>query len=142
MSKKYLKKAFQFCLKNGHRLTEPRKKVLEIIASSTKPIKAYEILKKLSIPLNFPKPPTAYRAIEFWQTHNFIHRIESLNSYFICKANHKHKGAQFMVCNKCGVVIESHICEIPSEIVESLKKKSFAPLSWNLEVSGTCRQCS
>ena len=119
MSKQLLKRAFQFCLDNGHRLTEPRKRVLEAIASSKKPIKAYEVLKKLSISLNRPKPPTAYRALEFWQTHNFIHRIESLNSYFICKTNHPHKGAQYMICNKCGEVIESHICEIPQVIVEN-----------------------
>ena len=61
------KKAEEFCVKNGHRITEPRFAVLKIIASSKKPIKAYEILSQLSKILKNPKPPTAYRAIEFWQ---------------------------------------------------------------------------
>ena len=46
MKNKILQKALKFCDENNHRLTEPRKRVLEIISSSKKPIKAYEILRK------------------------------------------------------------------------------------------------
>ena len=48
MKNKILQKAVKFCDENNHRLTEPRQRVLEIISSSKKPIKAYEILKNLS----------------------------------------------------------------------------------------------
>ena len=41
------KKALDFCIKNKHRYTKPRESVLKIIASSTKPIKAYDVLKQL-----------------------------------------------------------------------------------------------
>ena len=47
MKNKILQKAIKFCDENNHRLTEPRKRVLEVISSSKKPIKAYEILKKI-----------------------------------------------------------------------------------------------
>ena len=143
MKNKILQRALKFCDENNHRLTEPRQRVLEIISSSKKPIKAYEILKKLAeMSDNKPKPPTIYRAIEFWESHNFIHRIESLNAYSACKAEHFHKGSQFMICNVCGKVIESHICELPSIIKEKLESKTFTALKWNLEVSGICNQCS
>ncbi len=142
MTKTIQKKALDFCTKYKFRLTEPRKNVLQIIASSNKPIKAYEVLKKLAKIINRPKPPTIYRAIEFWQSHNFIHRIESLNAYAACKAQHFHEGSQFMICNVCGKVIESHICELPSIIKEKIEKKTFTPLKWNLEVNGICNQCS
>ena len=46
MIKDILNKAKNFCTKNKHRFTDPRKKVLRIIASSKKPIKAYEVLDK------------------------------------------------------------------------------------------------
>ncbi len=142
MTKTIQKKALDFCIKYKFRLTEPRKNVLQIIASSNKPIKAYEVLKKLAKITSHPKPPTIYRAIEFWESHNFIHRIESLNAYSACKAEHFHKGSQFMICNVCGKVIESHICELPSIIKEKLESKTFTALKWNLEVSGICNQCS
>ena len=141
MTKTIEKKAIDFCNKNKHRYTKPRKNVLRVIANSEKPLKAYEVLKKLARVLNNPKPPTIYRAIEFWESHNFIHRIQSLNAYSACKADHFHKGSQFMICNVCGKVIESHMCELPSAIKENVEEKTFMPLNWNLEVKGICNQC-
>ena len=68
MNNSFIDKAVIFCEQNKHRLTLPRLNVLKIIHSSAKPIKAYDILKKLSITIRNPHPPTAYRAIEFWKT--------------------------------------------------------------------------
>jgi Fur family zinc uptake transcriptional regulator len=93
MTKAALKKATEYCEAHKHRLTEPRLAVLKIIAESAKPLGAYEILEKLGKTIKNPKPPTAYRAIEFWQEHGFIHRIESLNAYIACEAGHQHKGS-------------------------------------------------
>ncbi|MFL2661436.1 MAG: Fur family transcriptional regulator [Alphaproteobacteria bacterium] len=137
-----LKKAARFCLENNHRFTGPRQKVLQIITLSNRPIKAYDILEKLGEFVSNPKPPTAYRAISFWHKHNFIHRIESLNAYSVCEADHVHKGFQFMICNDCGKVIESHFCELPKIFVKTTKSKMFTPEKWNLEINGTCNECS
>ena len=136
------KKALNFCFEKKFRLTDPRKFVLKILASSNKPLKAYEVLDHLGKLIKNPKPPTAYRAIEFWHKHNFIHRIESLNAYTACEAQHLHNGSQFMICDSCGKVIESHICDLPSVILESIKKKTFKPTKWNLEINGVCNQCT
>jgi len=140
--KTILKKALKFCIENNHRFTGPREKVLKIIASSTKPIKAYQILGQLGKLINNPKPPTAYRAIAFWHKHNFIHRIESLNAYSACSAEHFHRGAQFMICNECGKVIESHVHEIPKSFLNTSEKEMFTPKKWNIEISGVCSECS
>ena len=136
-----LKKAIKFCEENKHRLSKPRLEVLNIINTSKKPIKAYEILTKLSGKVSNPKPPTAYRAIEFWQKHNFIHRIESLNAYVACNAKHLHSGSQYLICDDCGDVIESHICELPVPLKKNTAKISFIPRKWNFEISGTCKKC-
>lgn len=142
MKNKITNKAHKFCVENNHRFTEPRKMVLEIISSSKKPIKAYDILKKLSKALDKdPKPPTIYRAIDFWRSHNFIHRVESLNAYFPCIADHLHQGSQFMICDECGTVIEAHFCDLPENIKKSTNKNSFYPKKWNLEINGLCGNC-
>lgn len=141
MLKKIQKKALDFCLKNKHRYTKPRENVLKIIAMSNKPLKAYDILNRLALITKNPKPPTAYRAIEFWEKYNFIHRIESLNAYSLCEADHLHKGSQFLICNQCGKVIESHLNEISKIIKNKIHKNIFSPKSWNLEVKGVCSKC-
>ena len=136
-------KIVEICKKNKWRLTEPRLEVLRIISLSKKPIKAYEILEKLANKIKNPKPPTAYRAIEFWQNHNFIHRIESLNAYAKCNQGHAHKGSQFLICDDCGKVIESDLkINLPQILHKTRPKSAFKALRWNLEVNGICSQCS
>ncbi|MEC8265486.1 MAG: Fur family transcriptional regulator [Pseudomonadota bacterium] len=141
MNKLIEKKAIKFCEENKHRLSLPRLEVLKIIGASKRPIKAYDILNKLGEIIPNPKPPTAYRAIEFWLKHNFIHKIESLNAYAVCNENHLHHGSHFLICDGCGVVIESHLCSLPVTLKESVEKISFIPKKWNFEISGTCKKC-
>lgn len=141
MTKALLKKAAHYCERNKHRFTKPRQEVLRIILSSKKPIGAYDVLEELGKSIENPKPPTAYRAIEFWQKHGFIHRIESLNTYTACMAGHQHKGSQFMICNSCGHVTETHLCDLPNALQKSIAKNSFTASSWNFEIHGTCSKC-
>ncbi len=141
MTTDILKRAKEYCVDHKQRLTAPRLEVLKIIAKSTKPLGAYDILEALGKVIKDPKPPTAYRAIEFWQEQGFIHRIESLNAYTLCVADHKHKGSQFMICDDCGTVIETHICALPKALQDSTAKKMFTPSRWSFEIHGLCEQC-
>ena len=129
------------CVRQKERLTKPRLEVLKIIAMSSKPMGAYAILKKLGKVIDSPKPPTVYRAIKFWQQKGFIHRIESLNAYITSSTGHQHQSTQFMICNNCGVVIETNICDLAESLKNSTINNKFKPLSWNLEIHGLCAQC-
>ena len=80
MSAGILQAAEKFCEENGLRFTDTRIDVLRIISASKKPITAYEILEKLGKTIKNPKPPIVYRATDFWQSHGFVHKIESLNN--------------------------------------------------------------
>ncbi len=142
MTKNIIKNAINFCKDNGHRVTNPRIEVLKIISKSKKPIKAYDILNILSKKIINPKPPTVYRAIEFWEKFNFVHKIESLNAFTACQADHLHQGSQFLICDDCGVAIESHLCDLPNILKQISKQNTFKTLRWKLEISGLCNQCS
>lgn len=136
-----LKKLRQYCAKNKLRLTEPRQYVYEIIAQSDKPIGAYDVLTELSKKMDNPKPPTAYRALEFLSQNGLIHRIESLNAYVACHSDHNHSGSQFMICDSCGDVFETHLCALPDDFRKKTQKSGFAPQSWNIEIHGQCARC-
>ena len=142
MSKILLKKATEYCEAHKYRLTQPRQHVLEIVARSKKPLKAYEILKLLGEISDNPKPPTVYRAIEFWQAHGFVHRIESLNAYRACEAGHQHKGSHFMICDDCGDVTEAHLCDLPQSLKDSVNNEAFKLARWSFEIHGTCSNCN
>ncbi len=139
--KALIKKAEAFCAEKNLRFTDARRFVLEIIASSDKPIGAYDVLHEMAKTIDRPKPPTAYRAIEFLQKHGFVHRIESLNAYVACHAGHKHNGSQFMVCDSCGRVEEVHLCSMPQSLKDQVDKTGFAPAFWNTEIHGQCAKC-
>ncbi|MXZ49526.1 MAG: transcriptional repressor [Rhodobacteraceae bacterium] len=130
-----------YCLQQKERLTKPRLEVLKIIATSSKPMGAYKILEKLGKVIQSPKPPTAYRAIEFWQKKGFIHRIESLNAYVVCQAGHRHNGGQFLICDDCGTVIETHMSDLTETVNNCVANNTFTPSSWNFEIHGLCDQC-
>ncbi len=138
---KLIKQVEVFCKEQGIRFTEPRQHVLEIIAAASKPVGAYDILSELGKYIDNPKPPTAYRAIEFLSEHGFIHRIESLNAYVLCDTDHRHNGSQFLVCDDCGKVIEAHLCHLPNDLEERVSAEGFQLSRWDAELHGTCKDC-
>ena len=137
-----INKAETYCADNDLRLTDPRRHVLDIMAHANKPIGAYDILSKLGDYLDNPKPPTAYRAIDFWVEHGFIHRIESLNAYTLCEAGHRHSGSQFLICDTCKTVTEAHLCHLPKTLQDKADEQDFTIRHWSVEIHGQCAACS
>src|SRR5581483_8522848 len=72
------------CAARGARLTEQRRRVLELIWKSHAPVGAYTLLDRLREGGVRAQPPTVYRALEFLVENGLIHRIESLNAYVGC----------------------------------------------------------
>lgn len=136
-----LKKFENYCNKNNARNTPSRKIALEVIAASVRPIGAYDIIEEIGKQTDRPKPTTVYRAIEFLQQHRFIHRIESLNAFIACCAEHAHDGTQFIVCNGCGAVEEVHSCYLPETLQKKIEASGFKMDRWNTEIHGICQQC-
>ena len=141
MSVQILKDAAQYCDENGLRNTQTRQLVLGIVAEAKKPITAYQILEALKPHIKNPKPPIVYRATDFWQEHYFIHKIESLNAFMVCREGHQHSGSQYMICNACGDVTEIHLCSMPDNIANAAKKSGFTADFCNLELHGRCKTC-
>ncbi len=141
MTKRSEKKFITYCTSNHLRLTPPRLSAFKILQKAKKPITAYEVLDLMGNDIKNPKPPTAYRALEFLTQHGFAHRIESLNSYISCDSDHKHKGSQFTICDSCGNVGEIHLCDIPDTLQEAVCSQGFCTQYWNIEVHGKCAKC-
>lgn len=137
-----IKKAEIYCERNGARMTDPRRYVLDIVSKTKRAMTAYEILELLGEYLDKPKPPTAYRAIDFWIEAGFLHRIESLNAYILCTAGHTHDGSQFMICDDCGDVTEAHLCHLPDALDSKAQKDNFNVKRWSVELHGQCGRCT
>ena len=136
-----LSDAEQACHEKGLRLTHVRRKVLELIWRSHKPVKAYDILGQLGPDDGSVAPPTVYRALEFLQAAGLVHRIESQNAFVGCgNPSEKHQG-QFLICEQCGSVAEINDESIRQAIAIGANKLGFAVDTHMLEISGRCPEC-
>ncbi len=137
-----LDRAERICRDNAQRLTPIRRKVLELIWQSHKPIKAYDLLSQLSTGDHIEKPPTVYRALDFLLDNHLIHKIESSNAYIGCELDHNEVDSKFFVCNKCEQVKEVHEPKLDKSLLEASKKQGFTPNQMTLEIHGTCARCA
>lgn len=137
-----LRKARAHCLHHGFRYTEPRARVLNILINERKPLGAYDILQRLAKEMINPKPPTVYRAIQFWHQEGFIHCIDSLKSYVACMHGHHLGQAQFLICYQCSLVAELD-CNLDYSSAKTIASSmQFSITSCTTEYKGLCHHCS
>lgn len=136
-----LAKAESVCNAQGVRLTELRKRVLELVWTSHKPLGAYHILDSLTQEGHKPAPPTVYRALDFLLENGLVHKIHSLNAFIGCAdSGHPHQGG-FLICRRCGNAEEMLFAEIASALKKAAKQQHFKIESSCVEVLGVCQLC-
>jgi len=126
----------------GLRLTALRRRVLELVWQSHKPLGAYDILAVLSDQDGRrAAPPTVYRALDFLLENGLVHRIASLNAFIGCNhPEHAHQG-QFLICRECHVALELEQPAISQAIVQSAADVGFKVEGQTVEVVGLCSAC-
>lgn len=130
------------CELRGLRLTPLRSEVLELLAHSEKPVKAYDLLAQMKEGRNKPAPPTVYRVLDFLLENGFIHKLESINAYVGCHHPSVAHHVPFLICDVCSNTIE--ICDerVSRLLNEQAKCLGFHPQAQTLEVHGVCSKCS
>ncbi len=138
--------AEEVCRSRGARLTELRRRVLELIWRSHAPIGAYEVLDRLRREKPNAQPPTVYRALDFLAGYGLVHRIESLNAFVGCclpENGHYHGHAgQFLICRACGAAAEMNDPRIDAAILSSARDAGFTVGRGTIEVEGICPNCA
>ncbi|WP_150305725.1 Fur family transcriptional regulator [Pseudomonas saliphila] len=134
--------AEQLCAQSGVRFTVLRKRVLELVWQSHKPLGAYDILETLTLEDGRrAAPPTVYRALDFLLEQGLVHRIASLNAFIGCASpEHRHEG-QFLICRECRIAIELDQPAIRDAIAASAENLGFAVEGETVEITGLCAQC-
>lgn len=134
--------AAELCEREGLRLTPLRKRVLELVWESHRPLGAYEILAQLSDEEGKPAaPPTVYRALDFLLEHGMVHRLASLNAFVGCDRPHQAHQGHFLICRLCQVALE-----LPHDAIDVAVEQAAAALGFTVEqqvveVSGVCAPC-
>ena len=136
-----LEKAAEICEQRKVRLTPLRRRVLEVVWDSHKPMGAYDILGLLAAERGSAAPPTVYRALEFLLENSLIHRIESLNAFVGCTKPGRDHAWQLLICRTCGRVAEISDAELERAISGAADRAGFAIQRRTIELAGLCPAC-
>lgn len=132
--------AASLCEREGQRLTELRRRVLELVWSSHQPIGAYAILSQLKSGKT-AAPPTVYRALDFLLERGLIHRIESLNAFVGCAQPGDDHVVQFLICTDCGNAAEVEDQRVSKAIGAVANDHGFTLQNRIVELTGLCTHC-
>jgi len=136
-----LGKADALCDRRSARLTELRRRVLELVWRSHEPVGAYEILERLQRGTRRAAPPTVYRALDFLLEHGLVHRLESLNAYVGCPHPEQRHTSQFLICRNCSGVAEIYDPGISTAVSTSAAASGFVVSRLTIELQGLCPRC-
>lgn len=133
--------AEQICCDRGLRFTPIRRRVLELVWGSHKPIGAYDILDILGKESTSAAPPTVYRALEFLIEAGLVHRLDSLNAFIGCPDPASRHAGQFLICMSCRTVTELSDVEIEELVANRATERGFEAVRQMLEIEGLCKNC-
>jgi Fur family zinc uptake transcriptional regulator len=134
--------AEQVCRERAQKFTPIRRQVLAALASSHRPLGAYEVIDELAKSMQRPAPITVYRALDFLMANGLVHRIESRNAYLACV--HDHDAAAlvaFLICERCGSVGEIPAAPVAQSLSAAARASGFVPKLSVVEITGTCAHC-
>jgi Fur family zinc uptake transcriptional regulator len=120
------------------RLTDSRRRVLELLLEAGAPVKAYDLIAAYGE--GGAKPPTVYRALEFLERLGFAHRLESLNAYVACRRSGEVHAAAFLICECCGAAAEIEP-EIAAGVESAAEAHGYSLRGVMLEARGLCSSC-
>jgi len=122
------------------KLTKNQALVLDVLSNASQPLGAYAILDKLRSH-GFKAPLTVYRALEQLTGQGLVHKIESLNSWTTCCAEHQANPPVFEICNDCGNVTEQFDRELVKSLNRMSERSGFIPDRSIIEIHGRCDDC-
>ena len=129
------------CAERGLRLTEGRRRVLEILLEAHRALGAYEVLDRLRDEGRPAQPPVAYRALDFLMAQGFVHRIERLNAFVACARPGVDHAAAFLICRSCAAVAETPVSPGGGRLGNAARASGFALEAMTMEAEGLCPSC-
>jgi Fur family zinc uptake transcriptional regulator len=129
------------CGRAGERMTQPRRRALEMLLETGKPMKAYDLIARFGGDGQAAKPPTVYRALEFLSRQGLAHRIESLNAYVACGLGDRSHAAAFLICDCCGTTEEIEPFA-PERVQSAASDRGYVIEAVVVEAHGRCGACA
>jgi Fur family zinc uptake transcriptional regulator len=133
--------ALQVLRNRGYRVTEPRKRVLKVLAEAQRPVSPYDIQGILEGDGKHLNHVTIYRILDLFCSLNLAHKVSSLGGFVRCTLDAKRGCHRFLMCRECGAFQEfadEALCDEEKEIARDL---GFYTEQHLAESVGLCYNC-
>jgi len=124
----------------GHRLTEPRRRVAELIASQRGPFTAADLVRDARDRRFGIGRATVFRALDLLTELRLVERIDlpgGEHAYVPCEPVHHHH----VICMRCGRATGIEDCGMAAVASEVARRSGYRVASHRLELFGTCPEC-
>lgn len=133
-AKRTLAETEVLCQTRGARLTPIRRRVLEVLLSTSKPLGAYDLADALASHGRRLAPITVYRALDFLIEQGLAHRLASRNAYIA--SSNSHGTTAFLICEACGEATEITSSIVTDTVRRVLTEQGYQPMARALEITG------
>lgn len=126
--------------RTGLRITLPRMRVIETIASYRAPFSAEQLYSDLCTHSETPGRATVYRTIEQLHASGWLARIHGPvgeEGYVPCHPGHLHH----LVCTRCGAVTSFEGCDLDNLLNRVASETGFSVEGHLLQLFGRCVRC-
>jgi Fur family zinc uptake transcriptional regulator len=127
-------------------LMNKRQLILSSLKKSGKALSAYELIDFCKAEFNYAlHPMTVYRALDFFQGKQLVHKLNSINKYLACDHNangHEHDTIQFLICKSCDKIDEVNIQKSTlDDLHNNVLHAGFHFVISQLEMACICKSC-
>jgi Fe2+ or Zn2+ uptake regulation protein len=133
--------ALQVLRSKGYKVTEPRKRVLKVLAEVQNPVSPYEIQEILQQKSEYLNHVTIYRILELLCSLNLAHKVLLVGGFVKCTLGEGEGCHRFVVCRQCGALREyadKELCEEENALAQEFGFRTEQHFS---EFSGVCSKC-
>jgi len=133
--------ALQVLRSKGYKVTEPRKRVLKVLAEVQNPVSPYEIKEILQQKGEHLNHVTIYRILELLCSLNLAHKVLLVGGFVKCTLGEGEGCHRFVVCRQCGALREytdKGLCEEENALAQEFGFRAEQHFS---EFSGVCSKC-
>ena len=128
----------------GHKLTGPRRAVLEEVVSRDAPFTSSELLDAVQAQAPGIGRATVFRTLDLLTRMGVVQRIHRdadsgrCHAYMVCEETHHHH----LICKECGMVTDfTEDKELDSLVRQIEKRTAFQVEAHRLELVGLCPKC-
>jgi len=133
--------ALQVLRSKGYKVTEPRKRVLKVLAEVQNPVSPYEIQEILQQKSEYLNHVTIYRILELLCSLNLAHKVLLVGGFVKCTLGEGEGCHRFVVCRQCGTLREyadKELCEEENALAQEFGFRAEQHFS---EFYGVCSKC-